>query len=479
MPARAAADVITVAQPSDVFTLDPSMDISATGLNVLQNIFYALTKIESDGSVTPLIAKSWKSSTDSKTWTFVIDEKAKFSDGTPVTAEDVMWTFDKIRNDAKSPTRSYLGLVEKISVLDGNSVQIALKQPFAIFDRQATLLSILPKAAYEKMGAEAFARKPIGAGPFRVVEWVKDDQIVLEPVPNHWKEQPKLKRLVFKPVPSEASRTAALQSNAVDVVAVLPPPVVEQLKTRPNVKIVNIPSNRVVYMGMNVKNPVLNDLKLRQAIDMAIDRNAIANQLLRGLGAPASQINAPVTFGFDEARKPTAYNPERAKQLIKESNYKGQEIPLSYANNRFAFGDEVSQAVAGYLEAVGIKVKLEAQQFNSWLPIWLEKKLQGLYVMSYGPSIMDAELTLSTLFESGTGRGYWDSPEIDKLIADQRAEADPVRRKKILTEIWQKAQDNAVMAPLYVEYHSYGMSSNVDWKPRPDERLLFGDATAK
>lgn len=470
---------ITVAQSSDVFTLDPSMDISAGGLNVLQNIFYALTQIEADGTVKPLIAKSWKASPDALTWTFTIDEKAQFQDGTPVKAEDVLWTYEKIRNDPKSPAKSYVGLVKSMDVVEGNQVRFQLTKPFAIWDRQASLISIMPKAAYEKLGAEAFARKPVGAGPFRVVEWARDDHIELQATPRHWRGEPKVDRVVFKPVPSEASRVAALQSGDVDVVAILPPSVVDRLKRNKDVKVVSIPSNRVVFLGMNVKNPVLGDLKLRQAMDHAIDRNAISKQLLRGLGDPAGQIVAPVTFGYDPTRKPTPYDPALARRLVKESNYKGEPIQLSYANNRFAFGDEVAQAIAGYLGAVGINVTLDSQAYTSWIPIWLERKLPQLYVMSYGPSIMDAELALSTLYESGTGRGYWDSPEMDKLIAQQRAETDPAKRKKIIADIWRMSQDNMVLAPIYVEYHSYGMRGNVHWKPRPDERLLFGEADVR
>lgn len=470
---------LAVAQSSDVFTLDPSMDISATGLNVLQNIFAALTSIETDGSVKPLIAKSWKASPHALTWTFTLADNAKFSDGTPVTAEDVRWTFDKIRNDAKSPARSYLGLVKAIDIVDGNQIRFQLNKPFAIWDRQVSLISIMSKAAYEKLGPEGFSRKPVGAGPFEVVEWVKDDHLELRAVERYWRTGAKVQRLVFRPVPSEASRVAALQSGDVDVVAILPPSVVERLKQRANVKVVSIPSNRVVFLGINMKNPVLANLKLRQAMDYAIDRNAIAKQLLRGLGDPVGQIIAPVTFGFDQSRKPTPYDVAKAKQLVQESGYKGEVILLSYANNRFAFGDEVAQAVAGYLGAVGINVKLDSQAFNSWLPVWLEKKLPGLYLMSYGPSIMDAELALSTLYESGTGRGYWDSEEIDKLIAQQRAETDPARRQKVIADIWRLSQENLALAPLYVEYHSYGMRSNVSWKPRPDEHLIFGEADVR
>ena len=470
---------ITVAQATDVFTLDPSMDISSTGLNVLTNIFSALTGIKGDGNLEPLIAKSWVASPDALTWTFTLNEKAKFDDGTPVKPEGVVWTYEKIRNDPKSPARSYLALIKSIDAVDGNKVRFVLTKPFAIWDRQTSLISIMSKSAYERLGAEGYARKPVGAGPFRVVDWVKDDHLTLHAVEGHWLKTPQVKQLIFKPVPAEASRVAALQSGDVDVVAILPPSAVARLKDRPSVKVVSIASNRVMFLGMNVNNPVLSDIKLRQAIDYAIDREAISKQLLRGLGEPASQILAPSSFGYDPSRKATKYDPAKAIQLVKESGYKGQEITLSFGNGRVAFGDEVVQAIIGYLGTAGIKVKLDSQAFNSWLPAWLEKKMPALYVMSYGPSIMDAELALSTLYESGTGRGYWDSPQMDKLIAQQRAETDPAKRKKIIADIWKLSQDNLVLAPIYVDYHSYGMSSKVDWKPRPDGRLLFGDAEVR
>ena len=249
----------------------------------------------------------------------------------------------------------------------------------------------------------------------------------------------------------------------------------ERLKGRAGVKVETVNSNRVVYIGVNIGNPAL-DLKVRQAIDLVIDREAISKNLLRGTGTPTSQILAPMTFGYDDTIKVTPRNLEKARQLVKESGYKGESIPLQYPNNRIALGNEVAQAVAGYLKEIGLNVELQGMEYPPFLALWLEKKLPGLFLFSYGPSIMDAELALSTLYETGSTRGYWTDPKVDELIARQRADTDPARRLDAIKQIWKLEREVLPYIPIYNEIHSYGVSDRVKWLPRPDERLLFIDA---
>jgi peptide/nickel transport system substrate-binding protein len=221
---------------------------------------------------------------------------------------------------------------------------------------------------------------------------------------------------------------------------------------------------------------VLGNVKLRQAIDQAIDREAITSRLLRGLGKPLGQIVAPVTFGYDPSIGATAYNPTRAKQRVAEAGYDGKPILFQYPNNRYAFGEEVAQAVAGYLNAIGIKVEMQGMEYSAFFPLWSGRRLSGMHMFAYGPSIMDAELALNSLYETGPSRGYWSDPRVDGLIAKQRAESDPEKRKQLISQIWRLGTENVPYAFLYNEIQAYGIRDRVKWSPRPDERLLFKDA---
>ncbi|MGH3117897.1 MAG: ABC transporter substrate-binding protein, partial [Gaiellales bacterium] len=291
---------LVVAQSSDVLTLDPSVDTSPISLNVFKNIYDQLTNIDRDGNVQPQLASSWESSEDAKTWTFTIEPDVTFHDGSTMTIEDIIWTYDMIMDNPSSPVATYLTMVEDVKKVGDDQVQFTLSQPFAPFDRQVSLISILPQKVYVEMGPEAFSREPVGSGPYKVLEWVKDDHLSLEAHADYWGEKPSIREVTVRPVPSESSRASGLETGELDIVPILPPSSVQRLEGSDTVDVRRVASNRVLYIGFNTENPLLTE-PLRQAADMAIDRDAITQQLLGGLGEPLGQIVAQVTFGFDES----------------------------------------------------------------------------------------------------------------------------------------------------------------------------------
>lgn len=469
------ASTIVVSQGSDVLTLDPMLDTSPISLNVFRNIFDALTRIAADGSVTPLLAESWTASEDTKTWEFTIRSNAKFHNGRPITAEDVAWSFQRLASETKSPVRTYINKVKSVEVSGPNKVKFTLSEPFAPFDRQVSLISIIPKQAFEQIGQAKFAIEPVGSGPFKVVRWVKDDRVELAAFDGYWAGAPKIKTLIFKPVPSATTRAAALSSGELDVVPILPPALVDPLSNRNGLRVEKVASNKVVYLGFDVNNPLLHDLRIRQAIDLAINRNVLTSRLLRGLGKPTGQIIAPVTFGYSPDIKPTEFNPARAKELVAASGYKGDKIVLQYPNNNLAFGEEVAQAIANYLGQVGINVELQGMEYSAFFPLWANRKLNGLHLFAYGPSIMDADQIIGSLYDS-TGRVYWIDPRVQQLAQQQRGERDKDKRRALIGEILKLSKENVPYAPLYDEMHAYGIQDRVKWEPRPDERLFFQNA---
>ena len=468
----ADSNTIVVSQGSDVLTLDPMLDTSPIGVNVFRNVFDALTRIEADGSVTPLLAVSWSASEDTKTWEFTIRTNAKFHDGQPITADDIVWNYKRLLGEMKSPVRTYVSKLTSVEVSAPNTVRFVLSEPFAPFDRQVSLISIISKRAFEEIGAAKFALAPIGSGPFKVVRWVKDDRVELAAVDDYWAGAPKIKTLIFKPVPSETTRAAALSSGELDVVPILPPALVASLGNRRGLRIERVASNKVVYVGFDVKNPLLSDVRIRQAVDLAIDRNALSTRLLRGLGKPSGQVVAPVTFGYAADIEPSPFDPARAKQLVAASGYKGDKIGLQYPNNNLAFGEEVAQAIANFLGQVGINVELQGMEYSAFFPLWANRKLNSMHLFAYGPSIMDADLIIGSLYDS-SGRVYWTDPKVDQLAKQQRSERDKDKRRALISEILKLSKEAVPYAPLYNEIHAYGVQDRIKWTPRPDERLFF------
>jgi peptide/nickel transport system substrate-binding protein len=474
--ALASEGQIVVAQSSDILTLDPSASTDPISLNVFKNIYDQLTDIAADGSVAPLLAKSWTSADGLKEWTFTLAKGVTFHDGSPLTAQDVVWTYQKIMDDPKSPVRAYLTTVKKVEAVGDDAVRFTLSVPFAPFPRQVSLVSILPEKAYKERSAD-FARHPVGSGPYKVVEWQKDDRLVLEAFPGYFGGAPKIARVIFRPVPAEATRASGLLSGDLDIVPILPPSLIEPLARAKDIHVEKVKSNRVLYLGFDVNNPALKSVQLRQAIDYAINREAICRDLLRGLGTPEGQVVAPVTFGYDKDITATAFDPARARELVAQSGYAGESILFQYPINRYAFGQEVAQAVAGYLKAVGVNVQMQGMEYSAFFPLWLNKKLSGINLFAYGPSIMDSDLPIGSLYESGSSRGSWTSPEVDELVKQQRAESDPVKRAALIGKIWKISKENVPYVILYDEIQAYGIRNGVNWTPRPDERLIFNTAT--
>lgn len=470
----AHAGEIVVVQGADVITLDPSANSASVSINVYVNVFDQLTEINGDGSLGPRLAKSWETSDDATVWTFHLVEGVKFHNGDRLTSADVAGTFRQIMADPKSPLRSYLALVDTIETPDDLTVRIKLQKPFITFGRQVSLVSILPVKHYNEVGPEKFSSAPVGSGPFRVSEWVKDSHVTLLPHAGYWNGAPELEKVTFRAMPNEASRIAGLVAGEIDIVPLLTPPMIPTIEGEPGIKVEKTVSNRTVYVGFNsAKDGPLKDERIRRAIDHAIDREAIAKVVLRGLGIPTAQIPAPVTFGYDKDLPITTYDPELSRKLLAEAGYDGTPIAFEFPTNRFSNASQTAQAIEGFLNEAGIKVDMRPMEFAGFWPLWVNNKLDSMYLFSLGITILDADLILNLEYETGVSHGYWRDAEVDELAQKQRVTTDSEERKAIMSRIWKKSQDAAAFAPIYSEVQAYGIRDCAGWTPRPDERLNF------
>lgn len=461
---------VTAALVAEPTSLNPIYDTGLPALTVFYNVFDQLTGIDATGKVVPRLASEWSHSDDLKTWTFTLRDDATFHDGSPVTPEDVLFTYETARNDPTSRLGGYLGTVESIAA-EGNDIIFTLNIPYAPFDRQATLVPIVSKAAYESMGAEAYARKPVGSGPYMVENWANGDTITLQRNDAYWGEAGAYQTVVFQPVPDETTRANSVQSGDVNI-ALLGPSSVPAVKGSGSAEVVDQQSNRVVYLGFNAGTPWLEDVNFRKAIDMAIDRQLLSDRLLNGAAEPASQLVAKVSFGYTDAIAPTAYDVEAAKALVAASGYDGTAIPLSYPNTGLPQIDQVAQAVAFFLEEIGVTVTLDPQEASTFSNTWFSGQLQGLYIFAFAPSVMDADLPFNMLLRTG-GQGYANDPEIDALLDKEIGEADLAARAATLAEISGLVTEHTYYAPLFIDTYSYAVTPDLAWTPRPDGMIVF------
>jgi peptide/nickel transport system substrate-binding protein len=464
---------LTVGLTSDFPSVDPLMDLSPIGFNLRLNIYDQLTEIRKDGSVGTRLAKSWQSSPDAKTWTFELRTDAKFHDGSPVTVDDVIWTVKKALGDSRSPLKVYLAKVQSVERVGDTQVRFNLSEPFAIFDRQLSFVSVLPQKAYEAMGEAEFAQKPIGSGPYKLIRRIKDDRTELAAFDQYWRGAPKIKSVILRPIPSPFARNSALLTGEIDIDPSVPPSLIPKLQSNPDVKVTQADGFRVMYIGFNVNfAPALADPNFRLAVDAAIDREGLGTKLLRGLGRPTGQLPAKVVFGHDPSIPVTPFDPKKAKELLAKTVYKGETIPLQYPNNNYALADDVAQAISGYLKNVGINVELKPMEFSAFLPAWAQRKMDGMFYFAFGPAVFDADNITSGMYETGS-RIYAVDPEIDRLARQARAESDQSKRKQLFSQIFKISNATAAYVPLYEEVLSFATRADVTWEPIADGYFRF------
>lgn len=473
--AQGADRTLTIARPTDARTLDPAMDTSDVGRGTFKNIFDQLIDIKGDGSIEGGLATDWTVNEDATEWVFKLREGVKFQNGDVLDAEDVVFSFKRIMENDAAPMRTYTRLINEVSAPDAMSVKFDLSEPFTPFLRQMSLVPIVPQSVYSDTSRN-FAVEAVGSGPYRVVEWVKDDHMIFEANPDYWRGAPAIKRVVQRPIPADNSRVAALLSGEVDIMPSLPPSALRQVSGNPDIDLQTLPSNRIVFLASNIRHPALQDVKLRQAIDLAIDREAIVSRLLRGSGKVEGQLVAPSVFGYDPAITAQVQDVAAAKALVAESGYDGSTILLQYPNNRWPFASETAQAIAGYLSAAGIKVELQGMEYTAMFPLWAAMELPALHLFAFGPTSMDASLTINSLFNT---RPYFDSDVAKGLNLAQLAAADEAERQAIISELWQLNRDQAGYLPLYNEYQTFGSSKDVNFTARVDEHVQFNEVSFK
>ncbi|HEY0188323.1 MAG TPA: ABC transporter substrate-binding protein [Cellulomonas sp.] len=456
---------ITIALNGEPSTLNPIFDISVPALSVFRSVFSGLTAIDDEGDVQPSLATSWESDETAETWVFTLNEDATFHDGTPVTADDVVFTFEQGMTDPEAATASYVSRIDSVEATGEYEVTFHLNTPYAPFDRQVTLIPVVSQAAYEA-DPEGYAEAPVGSGPYKVVSWTRGDTLTLERYDDYFGDAAAIEDVEYRFVDDETTRGNSLQSGDVDV-AQISASNVETLQSTDGIEVVEQESNRVLYLGFNSSTGPLADTTVRQAIDMAIDRDAIVETIYQGLASPSGQLVAPTTFGYDEDIEPTAYDPDAARELLAASDYDGEAIVLSYPATELPQITQLAQAIAGYLEDIGLTVELDQQETANFRSAWLATEFSGIYIWQFAPSIMDADLPLSLLVGPDSTR-YFTDDEVDALMAEQIGITDTEERAAVLGELLQLVHDEVYYSALFTDVYAYGVSEGTSWSPRAD-----------
>jgi peptide/nickel transport system substrate-binding protein len=460
-----------VALLGDASSLNPIFETAQNGTTIFRGIFDGLTAIDGNGALVPDLATSWEANETMTTWVYQLREDAKFSDGSPFTADDVVFTYTEAKTAEGSQLASVLGRVEKVTATGEFEVTFELSAPYAPFPA-ITTISIVPEAVYTTLGAEGFANDPVGSGPYKVEEWNKGVSIELARNDLHWGDQGSVEALTYQIVADENARATSIQSGSLSV-GLLSPAQIPAVDGSDTVEIVTQPSNQVIYMGLNQQStPALAELGVRKAVRLAIDLEGLNENLLNGTLTPTSQLIAPSVFGYNKDLVAPEYDIEQAQQLIADSDYDGSTIVLSYPTSGLPQISELAQAIASAMEATGLTVKLDGQEAGTFLANWFAGELPGAYIFAFAPSTMDASLPYLLLAASGHTGSFTDA-RIDELSTAELSEGDLDERLADFVEMSEIIADQAYYVPLFTNSYVYGVQKGIDWTPRPDGFITF------
>ena len=497
----AQAKTFRWASQGDPQTADPhSQNEGLTNL-MAQQVYGTLVMRDKRLGLAPGLAESWTRVNDT-TWRFNLRRGARFSDGTPFTADDVVFSIERAQHP-NSQLRQYSNLLGKATRIDDYTVELTQKDPNPILLEHATTIFIMSKAWSVKHKVERpldyksgedshAARHAMGAGPWMLVTREPDVKTVLKRNPYWWgKFEGNVTEIVYMPIRSEATRTAALFSGQVDFV--LDPPVqdIARIKANKELKVVEGTENRVVFLGFdqqrdellysNVKgkNP-FKDKRVRQAVYQAIDVQALHSKIMRGLSAPTGGITPSILASNPEAEKRRPYDPNAAKKLLVDAGYpNGFEVGMNCPNNRYINDEAICTAVVGMLGRIGITVKLTTQPRATYFPR-LEKYDTSFFMLGWGGAITDAQTMLSPVlrsYDKASGQGsvnygrYLD-PKLDALIDGAAREMDAEKRKELIRQAIAQHNDNIYNVPLHRQVIPWAMRANVHVVHRADNWLI-------
>jgi peptide/nickel transport system substrate-binding protein len=475
-------NTLVVAIESSPITLDPRFATDAYSERITQLLFNSLVRVDASFQVIPELALSW-SQPDPLTYRFVLRRGVTFHDGVGLTADDVRYTFASILDPTTaSPFRSVYGMIDRISVIGPYEIEFHLSAPHAPF-LVNLVRGIVPAHLASKR--DEFARHPVGSGPFRLIRWAPDDRVVLAAFKRYFAGAPSLDGVVVKIIPDETIRLLELQKGTIDLVQnAITPEVLPLLKNSGRFRVVTSPSTTYTYLGLNLRDPALSDVRVRRAIALAIDRPAIIRTLLGGLARPATGLLPPAHWAYEPDVTRYGYQPARARTLLDEAGVTDPDGPGPQPRLRLTFDTSqneqarrIAEVIQQQLAQIGIDLTIRSHEWGAFYADIKAGRFQ-LYTLSW-VGIVDPDLFYEVFDSSsrppaGSNRDGYANPAVDRLPARGRRSTDPAERKAVYREVQRIVADDLPYVSLWYPTNVVVLSRRVEgFVPSPS-----GDWTA-
>ena len=458
---------IRVAVHSDPLSLDPHEFNEVLTFSLLANVYEGLTGFNKEIGLVPALAESWENP-DERTWLFRLRPGARFHDGRPVEAADVVFTVERARTNPRSQLSSYLVQVESVRALGPHTVEIRTKRPCAVLLNKLASIFVVPRDSPFPV------TQPIGSGPFRVASFEKGRRLLLTKFEKHRDaaSASAIPSLEFLTVPDAAKRTNLLLSGEVDIAQDPDPKKLAELKAAACCRVALRPAATVEFLHMKVGDPRFRDRRVREAIDLAVDRRLLIERSLDGLGQPASQLVPPGVFGFDPSLKATERDLVKAKRLLAEAG-----VPNGFAVTLVHRLGRRGEELARQLGEAGIRAIDSGESYAE-----VSEKLKRVAVPFYfggvvavtadASDVLDSFVHTRTAGYGQTNANGYSNPTLDALIEESGARLEQAGRRTLLQRCLRMAAEDLWILPLDIPYDTYGVKKDVVFEPRLDRRLL-------
>jgi peptide/nickel transport system substrate-binding protein len=484
---------IVIAQGVDPTTLDTQNQQETPASVVASHLFDTLVERDQNLKMVPALAAELPKLVAPTTWEVKLRRGVKFHNGEEFNAESVKFSLERVKTGLRAS--SNFRPIEKVDIVDAYTVRVQTSKPWPIFptimtSRQA---SMYPPKAYAGKDSAFISKNPIGTGPYKLVRWSKDEEIVLEANDQYWRGAARIKTVVFRPIPDDAVRVAALQNGEVDVAVNIPPHLATIIANHPKIFLSTAPSIRTLQLMfvtheydaqhklIGPYKGVTADKRVRQAIAYALDVDEIVKGVLDGKAVRTALLLTPLHFGYDPALKPIKQDLGKVKQLLTEAGFPGGlELTLNSPQGRYVRDKEVAEAVTGQLTKAGIRTQLKTYEFVNYLNTLVYAHKPGpVWLIGWGTATVDAETVYGPLFRSGSNLGNYHNADFDGMVDQAQTQMDEKQRLATYHRINKLWIDDMPAVPLYQQVDLYGASKRLNWKARSDELIKAYDMSLK
>jgi peptide/nickel transport system substrate-binding protein len=480
---RMKAEEVVVAFAAEPRTLLPNTIVDWTTNNMVEHMYDRL--VDRDARTykpIPMLATSWKV-VDNTTWEFSLRSGVKFHNGEPFDAQSVKATMDYLKDPANKTHYAPLwALIKEVQIVDSHTVRFITEKPWpGLIDRMSLGNAILPMPpkALKEQGVQALLARPIGTGPFKFSQWVRDEKLVVVRNDDYWKGKAELKTVTFRFIPEFSARLAALLAGEIDIMKDVPPHATDLVDRSGKATVRATVSSRINYLALVTLNPgPMQDIRVRQAISHAINVDELIQQVLRGRATKMCGPLSSINLDYSPKVQCLKYDVKKAQALFKEANIDPGRLTLTLdtPSGRYPLDKDISQAIASQLGRIGITVNVVVNEWGTHLDKIKNRKTGDMFFLGWGPAL-DAQGTIEQLFQgSQTYSSYGGNKPLEDKIQTAIAIVDPKKRLEAWADIQQMVALETPWVFLWQQHDLYGVANWIDWQPRADEKVWMYEA---